>query len=77
MYEEGASSCAGPAAVAGNSGEGPLSSRLGAVRLGEQERGWVSSVLALQQRPGKVVRRTALLRSCCCAGRVESSSALA
>ena len=58
MYEEGASFCVGPAAVApaGNRGEGLLSSGLDAVMLGEQERGRVSSVLALQQRSGKAVK---------------------
>lgn len=58
MYKEGASFCAGPAAVAGagNRGEGLLSSGLDAVTRGEQERGRVSSVLAPQQRCGKAVR---------------------
>lgn len=40
MYEEGASFCAGPAAVAGagKRGEGLLSSSLDAVTLGEQKK---------------------------------------
>lgn len=37
-------------------GEGLLSSGLDAVTLGWQERGRVSSLLALQQRSGKAVR---------------------